>query len=111
MTLGIRYPDFEIDRKLWINEHYEGGYLFRNALVVEIFPPEGAGKWQVKYGWQDTGSSAPANTVSDIDQIPDGGVELTIPFDSLVIGTGGKPVPSTPGVKGRVRLLVRRWND
>jgi hypothetical protein len=28
MMLGVRVPDYEVDKKLWINEHYEGGYLF-----------------------------------------------------------------------------------
>jgi hypothetical protein len=110
MTLGIRRPDFEIDRKLWINEHYEGGYLFRNALIIEMIPPQNGGKWSVKYAWQDSGVSPATTAAKVIDNIPDQGIELPIPFDSLVIGRDGKPAPSTPGIKGQVRLKIYRWN-
>jgi hypothetical protein len=49
--LGVRVPDYEIDRKLWIKEHYESGYLYRDAIVLEIVPPEAkGGKWKINYG-------------------------------------------------------------
>ena len=65
MTLGIRVPDYEIDNKLWLNEHYEGGYLFRDAIILELIPPETANeKWRITYSWQGK-SVRPAAT--DID--------------------------------------------
>ena len=41
LTLGIRVPDYEIDRKLWLNDHFEGGYVFRDSVIVELMPPRG----------------------------------------------------------------------
>ena len=100
LALGVRVPDYEIDRKLWINEHYEGGYLFRNALILEMVPPAAKGeKWQVSYAWQNQGSSN-ADTGIDAKSIRGGKVEVRIPFDSQ----------TTPGISGRLRFVVTAWN-
>ena len=100
MSLGVRVPDYEIDRKLWINEHYEGGYLFRNAIVLEMVPPEvKGGRWKVNYAWQGQGTS-PANTEIDAKSIKSGKVEVRIPFKS----------DTTPGIRGRLRFVVSAWN-
>jgi hypothetical protein len=100
ISLGVRVPDYEIDRKLWINEHYEGGYLFRNAIVLEMVPPEGkAEKWKVNYAWQNQGSSA-ADTEIDPKSIKGGKVEVRVPFDST----------TTPGISGKLRFVVSAWN-
>jgi hypothetical protein len=100
LSLGIRVPDYEIDKKLWINEHYEGGYLFRNAIIVELTPPtQDGGNWKVEYAWQGTGSS-PANQDIDPKKLAHGKIELPIPF----------PVDGESKVKGRLRFVVSGWN-
>jgi hypothetical protein len=100
MSMGVRVPDYEIDRKLWINEHYEGGYLYRDAIVLEIVPPQVKGeKWQINYAWQGQGSS-PANTEIDAKKIRGGKVEVRVPFDSI----------TTPGISGQLRFVVSAWN-
>lgn len=110
MALGVRVPDYEVDRKLWINEHYEGGYLFQNAAVLEITPPAGNSKnWKVCYAWQDAGTSK-ANVEVDGDKLAAGRIEIKIPFESHVIDQNGVRQPSTPGIKGDLRLVVSAWN-
>ena len=100
VTLGVRVPDYEIDRKLWVNKHYEGGYLFRDAVVIEMIPPETPGlKWKVTYAWQGQGLS-PADTEIDAKSIKGGKVEVRINFDSL----------TTPGISGQLRFVVSEWN-
>jgi len=101
VTFGVRVPDYEVARTLWPDEHYEGGYLFRNALIVELVPPQAAdGDWHVKYAWQDQSVQA-ADTPIDTKQLKNGKVEVAIPFDS------GK----SPGVSGKLRFLLSSWND
>lgn len=100
MSLGVRVPDYEIDRKLWVNEHYEGGYLFRNSIVLEMVPPEVKGeKWKIHYAWQNQGSSA-ADTEIDPKSLRGGKVEVRVPFDST----------TTPGIRGSLRFVVSVWN-
>jgi hypothetical protein len=101
LQLGVRVPDYEVDNTLWIDKHYEGGYLFRDALVVELAPPrtEG-GKWKVHYAWQGQGF-ATADTEIAASEIAGGRIEVTIPFDSQ----------TTPGTRGQVRFVVSAWNQ
>jgi len=100
LALGVRVPDYEIDRKLWVNEHYEGGYLFRNSIVLELVPPEAKGdKWLVNYAWQNEGVRK-AQTEIDTKSLRGGKVEVSVPFDSDTV----------PGIRGKLRLVVSAWN-
>jgi len=101
MTLGVRVPDYEVDRKLWIDKHYEGGYLFRDSIVVELVPPENEKRdWQVKYDWQSDqlGEATQPLPAKDLNQ---GKVELKIDFASN----------TKPGIRGKLRFVVSKWND
>ncbi len=113
LTLGVRVPDYEIERKLWINEHYEGGYLFRNSIILELTEPKEPGKaWKVKYGWQDAGvSSADTDATQEITAgaISGSSIEIPIAFESHTVSPDGKKVPSTPGIKGRLRFVISSW--
>jgi hypothetical protein len=100
LQVGVRVPDYEVDRALWIDKHYEGGYLFRNALLMELTPPRTeTGKWKVQYSWQNQGFSV-ADTELDAQQLKGGRVEVKVPFDST----------TTPGVRGQVRFVISSWN-
>ena len=111
MMLGVRVPDYEVDRKLWINEHYEGGYLFQNSLVLELTPPRSkGGKWKVCYAWQDAGTSKADIEIAG-DDIASGMIEVRIPFEIHVVDAGGVPRPTTPGIKGTLRLVASAWSQ
>ncbi|HEX5050964.1 MAG TPA: hypothetical protein VFZ65_04260 [Planctomycetota bacterium] len=99
MTLGVRAPDYEVSRTLWFDKHYEGGYLFRDALVFEIVPPAKDGTWGVKYAWQGQ-SVRPATKKVDPKELAGGKVEIEVAFDSK----------TAPGVTGKVRLVLSAWN-
>ena len=89
-----------IENKLWLNTHYEGSYLYRNSIVVELVPPaEKGNKWKVTYAWQGQGSS-PANQEIDPKTLRGGKIEISVPFDSA----------TTPGIRGQVRFVVSAWN-
>jgi len=100
VDFGVRVPDYEIDRKLWVNEHYEGGYLFRNSIILEMVPPaESAEEWIVKYAWQGEGSKS-ADTSIDPKTIKGGKVEIKIPFST----------DTAPGITGHLRFVISAWN-
>lgn len=110
MTLGIRVPDYEIEKKLWINEHYEGGYLYRNSIVLEMVAPRSAReKWKVSYAWQDSGVSA-ATTEVDVEELQNGSVEVPIEFESHSTSANGTVTPTNPGIKGKLRFVISAWN-
>jgi hypothetical protein len=111
MTLGVRVPDYEIEKRLWLNEHFEGGYLFRNALILEMVPPTKEGEaWKVKYAWQDAGVSM-ADTEITPTQLKSGRIEVSVPFDSSTVAANGKMKPTNPGIRGRLRFVIEGWNE
>lgn len=111
LRLGIRAPDYEIERRLWMNEHYEGGYLFHDGIILEIFPGGGDVKaWTFKYAWQGTGVAEPLNVLA-VKPLDGGRVQVDIPFDSHTLNAEGAPEPSYPGVKANLRLVIEAWNS
>ena len=99
--LGVRVPDYEVDNSLWIDEHYEGSYLFRNTIVVEITPPaQAGGQWFVSYDWQDEGCTLPATPI-DAQALATGAVAVRIPFGN----------DANPGIKGEIRFVISGWNQ
>ena len=99
LTFNVRVPDYEVERKLWVNQHFEGSYLFRNSLVLEITPPGADSGWQVSHAWQNQGVHS-ADHKLDGNLQNDGSLEIEVPFDSA----------SEPGISGRLRFLLARWN-
>lgn len=111
LILGVKIPDYEIDKRFWFNEHFEGGYLFRNSLILEIVPPaDDSGAWRIKYAWQDSGYSS-ADIVLDPQITADAACEVTIPVESVTVDAGGTKRPSVPGISGRLRFKVQSWNS
>lgn len=104
MSLGVRVPDYEIDRKLWIDEHYEGGYVYRASIVIEIFPGVGGENWRAFYAFQDNGTKIPDQEVP-LDEVKDGKIIARIPFDNTVDGGA-----TTGGMRGALRFVVSGWN-
>ncbi|MEJ2391321.1 MAG: hypothetical protein P8019_07965 [Gammaproteobacteria bacterium] len=101
LTLGVRVPDYEVEKKFWSDEHYEGGYLFRDNMVVEIVAPEKQdGKWLASFDWQHD-NVGKASTSLKIKSVKDGDQIMSIPFGS----TG------SPGISGRLRFVVAAWED
>ena len=108
LTLAVRVPDYEVKKKFWPDRHYEGQYLFRDSIVVEMTPPANdAGTWKVTYNWQrnDVGQSSEPIPAEELEKLDDGSVALTFPFS-----TGDATPPRSPGISGRLRFVVSRWN-
>lgn len=101
LTLGVRVPDYEVERKFWMNGHYEGSYLFRDSMFVEITPPQQPGdKWKASFNWHGNNLGQPATRLSFEDLNP-GSQVLKIPFGSI----------GAPGITGNIRFVVSAWND
>ncbi len=100
MTLGVRVPDYEVDRKFWADKHYEGGYLFRDTVLVELVPPQvGSESWTITFDWQSHNIGRITQPLA-YETLKNGKLQMRIPF--------GKK--SAPGIIGQVRFVVSAWN-
>jgi hypothetical protein len=107
MTIAVRVPDYEIDKKFWANGHFEGGYLYRDSVVIELKPPAKAGgDWQIFYSWQsrDVGQATVPIPAKELDK-GKGKVEVDIPFS-----TADDTPPRSPGVTGKLRFVISLWD-
>lgn len=106
LTLGVRVPDYEVDRSFWRDKHYEGGYLFRDSVVLEIRPPQDDDEdWEVTYDWQQD-NVGQSSTPIPVKNLKGGKVEVDIPFS-----TGDTDPPRSPGIAGKLRFIISSWND
>jgi hypothetical protein len=105
LTLGVRAPDYEVNKRFWPDRHYEGEYLFRDSIVIELKPPvDEEGDWEVLYDWQSDNVGQAATPVST-KALKGGKVEVTIPF-----WTGDATPPRSPGIIGKLRFVISQWN-
>jgi hypothetical protein len=96
-----RYDDVYVDGDdLWMDRHYEGGYIYRELIVVEATPdPKITGGWRITYGFQkDTPNAAP-NTVETTSLSDGEGIQFEI---SVV-------QEKRPGIKATLRFEARPW--
>ncbi len=90
-------PDYQVDGALMLKRHYEGGYLFRELILVEAFPRKLPDARKIKYGFQTLSPNVANQTAEVIEQ---GGVE------TFRIALEQK---TTPGFKGSLRVELRPW--
>jgi pimeloyl-ACP methyl ester carboxylesterase len=105
MMIAIRVPDYEVDKKFWADRHFEGGYLYRDSVVIELKPPaKTGGDWAVLYSWQsrDVGQ---ASIPIPIKELTAGSVEIDIPFS-----TADDTRPRSPGITAKLRCVISLWN-
>lgn len=101
LTMGVRVPDYEVERKFWFDRHVEGAYLFRDTLVVSITPPTKPGEdATATWDWMRDNSGKPSKELI-LKGRDERGSTATVEFDSS----------SAPGIRGRLRFEVSLWND
>lgn len=99
--LKILVPDYRVDGVLFLERHYEGGYILHRQILIEAFPDANApGGWNLKYGFQETNPGKPGVTAVSTPMPGGSGVSFDIPIEQKV----------RPGVKGTLRIEARPWS-
>src|SRR5262249_23974012 len=99
--LSVLVPDYKIDGTLWLKRHFEGGYLYRELIIVEATPnPDAPGGWAVTYGFQSKTPNA-ARKKAATALLPN---EAAIAFSIPVVQD------KRPGINAALRIEARLWN-
>jgi len=99
VDLGLQVPEYEIDNSWWFDDHYDGGYIYRDKINIEVTPPKEGEVWKLRYG---VDSRTPNRTSRSVDGQPDGEmVVFRIPIDSGQFD---------PRLRGQLVLRCRPWN-
>lgn len=98
--LKVVVPDYEVDEVLFLKRHYEGGYIYRELIIIEAFEDTNApGGWKIKYGFQDNTPGA-ATKAATTAPLPDGrGLFFNVPVSQ----------PKCPGIDATLRIEARPW--
>jgi hypothetical protein len=119
--LKVLVPDYQVDRLLFMNRHYEGGYILRQLILVEAFPDEAAlGGWRIKYGYQEEnpgkpGLDAPTRPLGTEAGATGGEGDAKAETGGAGVARGlAFDIPieqnTRPGLKGRLRIEARPWS-
>lgn len=95
IDLGIHVPAFQVDRKFWFDEYFDG-FLYRETITFAVR----AGT--IRYGLASKNGLGEAPAKADLDLGKDGGRSLRIP---LATAAG-----VLPGFAGALVLSVDPWN-
>ncbi len=101
----VLVPDYEVDGFIFLNRHYEGGFILRELILVEAFADVGApGGWRIKYGFQDINPGKPG--VDAVTRALDGGAAAApgLAFDIPI------EQKARPGLRGTLRVEARSWS-
>ncbi|MEJ2744487.1 MAG: hypothetical protein P8123_02195 [bacterium] len=114
LTLGVRVPDYEVDRRFWYDWHFEGGYLFRDTLTVKISKASKASGrgWDALTKWQNW-EPPPGRQSIDYKTLKDGKQEMAVLFssshgNSSSNGTGSRE--ERGNIAGWLRFVISPWN-
>jgi hypothetical protein len=96
--LTVRVPEYEVEGFLFLKNHFEGSYLFRDQVTIEaFFPSTSDGDWKIEYQFASQRGEPPKlAAVRDIDDE----TIFEIPIEQ----------PNPPGIKGRLRIVTTFWN-
>ena len=101
LDLGVKVPEYEIDRKWRRDLHIEGSDLFRKTLIIAAVPPSAEGEpWRVKYGFNVTSSNPTPREAKRVDsKDAGGGLKFEIP-----VRASGRP-----GIEATLELTATGW--
>lgn len=100
VTLAIRVPDYEVERSFFPDSHFEGRYLFRDTVLIEMTPPQTEdGKWSVSFAWQGVGGTSTMASLA-YKTMRSGKMEISVPVQGL----------GNPGITGKLRFVASAWN-
>jgi hypothetical protein len=95
----VRVPEYEVGGVHFSKNHFEGGYLYRDMVILEATPPATQnGVWKVDYQFASNKAQAPqaAKIVAKDGSL----LTFEVPLEQ----------PNEPGIKARLRIETRFWN-
>lgn len=103
--IKVLVPDYEVDGVLFLKRHYEGGFVYRELVLVEAIPDKStAAGWRIKYGFQEInpgkpGTEAQLYPLKDANNVTTG-YGFSIDIDQK----------TRPGLRGTLRVEMRPWS-
>jgi hypothetical protein len=99
--IKVLVPDYEVDGILFLKRHFEGGFIYRELVLVEAFRTGPSMEdWRIKFGYQDINPGKPGMQAETRKLPGEPGLAFDIPIEQKV----------RPGLSGKLRVEARPWN-
>jgi hypothetical protein len=96
--ISVRVPEYEVDGFLFLKNHFEGSYLFRDQLTIEAyFPNTPDDEWKIEYQFASQRGEPPK--LAEINDTKDELI-FKIPIEQL----------TPPGIRATLRVITTFWN-
>jgi hypothetical protein len=104
LNVGMQVPVYELDRKLWLDDHFEGGYVFQETITFHVRPT--SSRTTVRYSLASEEGTGTANHLLELEKLDEHRLRYVLPI-GFREGVTDKP---RPGMRGRVEILASPWN-
>lgn len=105
LDVKVLVPDYEVDGSIFLKRHYEGGFIYRELILVTAFPdPQALGGWRIKYGFQDINPGKPGKDAVTRALGSGRGDTPGLAFDIAI------EQKARPGLRGVLRIEARLWS-
>lgn len=102
LDLSVLVPDYQVNRVLWLDRHFEGGYIYRELILIEATPDaEALGGWRINYGLQARTPNKATTRAETRALEGEPGLVFEIPVER----------DRRPGITARLRIEARPWNE
>lgn len=98
--LKLLVPDYQVDGRLFLQRHYEGGYIFSDRYLIEAIPDnQAAFGWRFRYGTETANSGKPGIPITPFSSSDHRALSLRIPIKHN----------KRPGFTGALRIEIQHW--
>lgn len=102
--LKLLVPDYQVDGKLFLKRHYEGGYILQERYLIEAIPDSTAdGGWRIRYGTESANSGKPTKSLTPGSFQMDSGetaIRILLPIKQN----------KRPGLVATLRIETQPWS-
>jgi hypothetical protein len=92
-------PEYQVAGNWFDNDHYDGGFLFRDKINFEAIWDKQQG-WTLLYGF-DSQTPNLTSEAAAVESLPDGAYRFKLPVVQ----------DTEPGITATLRIETRRWNQ
>lgn len=99
IDLGVLVPEYEVGGVLWLNQHFAGGYIFRDKLNLEAIPPSKSNdQWRLRYAFDSARPNQATKLITGT--VVGDRLEFRIPVEQK----------NRPGIDATLVLSAGEWN-
>lgn len=103
VELGLQVPVYEVDRRFWFDDHFEGGYLFQEVVTFHL--RTGAQGATLRRGLLSESAANSAPRKVELEDLGDGRLRFEVPL-GFKKDAANKP---KPGFRGRLQVTASAW--